>query len=1023
MGPINVHNLEILKELAESELNYRHAKTLHIPNRGMYLPVPHAKLIFNKHKTVILKDRKFNITGIPFLYCDSTYAYGVLELGKPKEIKNEGQFKATQKYHRVTEAEFKKWHWDFPLYAYPVKEVRNFKEPIRINLPTGVQNFFRNPIGYLETGEYPFTAKHSLNLPYPIEVACSNCGNWIYVPHTPLPSQCPHCGATLVETEETKSRMIPLPKEEYERIYKDYPNRPLPKKYYKDQRGGVAWCLSSPKTKILTKEGWKPWYAVQVGDEVITHRGRYKKVTRKDVFENVLKWVKVEFQFDGVEKLKYSTRVTENHPFLTKEGWKEAKDLKVGDKVLSKTPKRCLNCGAPIPHSWMEKVDFLFCSDKCFREYEWTEESLDTSYIDKKVYDNPFVDIYVTVTKVEPIVFPKDKFYLSTRAYSIEVEDDHSYMIPLAFSHNSQWHIRGIKPEDKEAYDKGKISFEEMILHHSLHQDLRWTLNGVSVLPQCTITESDMESYVRGMLGQLNPEQKGPANVQKVKVIPKVEIAKPTMPKSKMKEFLIDEKGAKLINKIIIHETSYWISPGEVGCVSANTLVLTDHGYEYIKHLQPGDLVYTHKGRFKRVLRVIRKEKQNWCYKLSPYKGFPVNFTNHKIFINENELKDIASFTRDDRLYLAKPEIEEIAPNDLELEIPPGYEKRVKWDEDLAKWIGYFVGDGSIENVDKGAISFSCASRSEAEKYAKLSRKLFGADVHIYPRRNHHKPKTDSYISYWDVEFKDRGLARWLSANCYYHPEWKKERHKFKIFPREAIYHPLRLLRKYIDGFKEADGWDTEHSAYIGNSSRYAIGQAFFMLLRLGKEPNIRISSRPKTTQYYTLSWIENRQTHKKGTPSEHGYSLPIRAFERKNNATITQYDLTVEDDHSYTVSNFHISNSLPYTWAYMGTIWTGRVETATERGDYHELFFYPDKDLPEPNKKFFDGRFILRAFKGEAARGGKTWWMWKSTKNPYPQNPWCYCDQGEHEILPLDKIKHWGHEDYPEWKTRKDEC
>ena len=679
MEAIKVHNLEVLKELVESELNYRHAKTLHIPDRGMYLPSPHARLIFNKHKTVILKDRKFNIAGVLFLYCDSTYAYGVLELGEPKEIKNEGQFKATQKYHRVTEEEFKKWHWDFPLYAYPVKKVRNFKEPIRINLPTGVQNFFRNPIEYLETGEYPFTAKHSLNLPFPIEVTCSNCGNWIYIPHAPMPSQCPHCGASLMETEETKSRMTPLPKEEYERIYKDYPNRPLPKKYYKDQRGGVAWCLASPKTKILTEEGWKPWYKIQVGDKVLTHRGRFKRVTRKDVFENVLKWVKVEFQFNGIKKLKYSTRVTENHPFLTKEGWKEAKDLKVGDEVLSKTPKRCLNCGAPIPHSWMEKVDFLFCSDKCFREYEWTEESLDTSYIDKKVYDNPFVDIYVTVTKVEPIEFPEDKFYLSTRAYSIEVEDDHSYMIPMAFSHNSQWHIRGIKPEDKEAYDKGKISFEEMILHHSLHQDLRWKLNGISVLPQCTITESDMESYVRGMLGQLNPEQKGPANVQKVKVIPKVEIAKPTMPKSKMKEFLIDEKGAKLINKIIIHETSYFLEPGAVG--------------------------------------------------------------------------------------------------------------------------------------------------------------------------------------------------------------------------------------------------------------------------------------------------------------------------------------------------------SLQYSWAYMGTIWTGRVETATERGDYHEIFFYPDDDLPEPNRKFFDGRFILRAFKGEAARGGKTWWMWKSTKNPYPQNPWCYCDQGEHEVLPLDKIKHWGHEDYPEWETRKEEC
>ncbi|RLG20762.1 hypothetical protein DRN74_04695 [Candidatus Micrarchaeota archaeon] len=482
------------------------------------------------------------------------------------------------------------------------------------------------------------------------------------------------------EVEEEKSRMVPLPKEEYSRIVKDYPLKPLPKKYYKDQRGGVAWCFASPRTKVLTEGGWKPWNKIYPGERVLTHKGRFMRVTRKDAFEGIYDWIKVHLQFDNIKDLKYDIRVTENHPFLTTEGWKEAKDLKVGDKIASKTPKRCLNCRAPIPLSWNAKTDFMFCSDECARNYEWTEESLHTEYIDKQIYDNPLADVTVTVVKIERIKIPKNStVWTQTHACSLEVEEDHSYMTPLGFSHNSQWHIRGIKPEDKEAFDKGEISFEEMILRHSLHQDLRWKLNGVSVLPQCTITESDMKSYVRGMLGQLNPEQKGPANVQKVKVIPKVEVAKPTMPKSKIKEFLIDKEGAKLINKIIIHETSYWISPGEIG--------------------------------------------------------------------------------------------------------------------------------------------------------------------------------------------------------------------------------------------------------------------------------------------------------------------------------------------------------SLPYTWAYMGTVWTGKVATGDERGDFHELFFYPDKDLPEPNRKFFDGRFILRAFRGEAARGGKTWWLWKSTKNPYPQNPWCYCDQGEHEVLPLDKIKHWGHEDYPEWKTRKDDC
>ncbi|GAI07866.1 unnamed protein product, partial [marine sediment metagenome] len=250
-----------------------------------------------------------------------------------------------------------------------------------------------------------------------------------------------------------------------------------------------------------------------------------------------------------------------------------------------------------------------------------------------------------------------------------------------------------------------------------------------------------------------------------------------------IKEPSISKKGAKILADLQIVKNSYFISPGEVGCVGANTLVLTEYGYEFIRNLKSGDNVYTHRGRFRPIIRVIKK-KQNW-YKwvLSAYKGFPINFTNHKI-LTEKGFEDIKELNKERRLVLSKPNIKMSKPQILQLEIYPKYFKKIKWNEELAEWIGYFIGDGSVENCDKGHIALSCANEKEGKKYQKLSEKLFNADVHLYPRYE------KGSISYWDVEFKDRGLAKWLSKNCYYHPPKIRGRDKFKIFPKETIYHP-----------------------------------------------------------------------------------------------------------------------------------------------------------------------------------------------------------------------------------------
>lgn len=132
----------------------------------------------------------------------------------------------------------------------------------------------------------------------------------------------------------------------------------------------------------------------------------------------------------------------------------------------------------------------------------------------------------------------------------------------------AQFHIRGITVEDYEAYQSGKKSFENIIIGHSLHMDLRYKLEGLDKLVQYVVTESDIDSYLRMMKGEKNPNQRGAANVQKALVVAKPSGEPPENLKKaeeEEKEVLLNKESAKTIKKYIISDQSYFINPGEVG--------------------------------------------------------------------------------------------------------------------------------------------------------------------------------------------------------------------------------------------------------------------------------------------------------------------------------------------------------------------------------------------------------------------------------------------------------------------------
>jgi intein/homing endonuclease len=117
-------------------------------------------------------------------------------------------------------------------------------------------------------------------------------------------------------------------------------------------------CVFYGETKVYTSKGYKQIKDVQVGDLVLTHKGRFRKVyntyntPRKELLYKII------YSWDGGIPYTNFISVTGEHPFMTQRGWVRAKDLTTKDK-LSILSTECKECGKSIP------VFRKFCSRAC----------------------------------------------------------------------------------------------------------------------------------------------------------------------------------------------------------------------------------------------------------------------------------------------------------------------------------------------------------------------------------------------------------------------------------------------------------------------------------------------------------------------------------------------------------------------------------------------------------------------------------------------------------------------------------
>ena len=134
----NAFSEDKLKSLVQRSVTLKHPeKFIKLP--AFYLTEPHAKWIDSGKKLLILKARKFeNVINKPYLLAGDKL-YGVIIV---REILEDFDVEATQKFHMVSPAEAKRWWKGHQLYLY-LFEYHPFSEPINYEKPSDVQTFIK----------------------------------------------------------------------------------------------------------------------------------------------------------------------------------------------------------------------------------------------------------------------------------------------------------------------------------------------------------------------------------------------------------------------------------------------------------------------------------------------------------------------------------------------------------------------------------------------------------------------------------------------------------------------------------------------------------------------------------------------------------------------------------------------------------------------------------------------------------------------------------------------------------------
>jgi len=345
-----------------------------------------------------------------------------------------------------------------------------------------------------------------------------------------------------------------------------------------------------------------------------------------------------------------------------------------------------------------------------------------------------------------------------------------------------------------------------------------------------------------------------------------------------------------LADRLFFPNSPTWTGAGTplgqlAACFTADMRVVTRDGLKRIVDVQVGDLVLTHKGRYRPVIETMQRRYTGPLYHIR-VKGIGVTLevTPEHPILTPNGWVEAQHLQEGDWVAVGMPQgIQttsvfdlaslEYAP-DLEVEVteseirarkPAQYQRSgrlsrwiprfVRLTPELARLCGYYVAEGTID-PDERYVRFTLGTdEQEIQKdIIELIDSLFGIEPTVIP---------SSHGRWVQVDVYNRVLATWFRTHF-------GKGSTQKSLPQWLLYAPPEVQRAFLVGLFRGDGLFVEYAYAVPHRSRTHVNrslrltlanpsliqQVWQILLRLGYDANIR----PVDTRYVTPNASDTAQ-------------------------------------------------------------------------------------------------------------------------------------------------------------------
>lgn len=353
-------------------------------------------------------------------------------------------------------------------------------------------------------------------------------------------------------------------------------------------------------------------------------------------------------------------------------------------------------------------------------------------------------------------------------------------------------------------------------------------------------------------------------------------------------------------------------------CFDGDTFVNTNSGLKRIKNIKVGDLVLTHKNRYKEVVELMKRKTDNY-YILRAANSTPIKSTGNHPFLVKNKLNNeilwLPLESVDPSIHLVASSVN-LKNESINLKYNLPFE-----DEDFWWVVGRFVGDGWVEEFETKRNKV----KSTGEKYTRID-KVKRVKISVGREDKTYNlliNKLSKYFSYRTDHDKTCDKLIINKYNNTYDLFYFLKEFGHKATGKHIPYFMYNLdtnyLESFLNGYLSADGSMNKTGLLGFNTVSEELMLGLIMLINktYKKHCNTQFEKRNKmiienrvvncNNRFSASFFKEKRNKEKSYFDGEYIWSK-ITEIKLINKSKVV-YNLSVIDDNSYTANNLIVHN------------------------------------------------------------------------------------------------------------------